>query len=111
MNTKFLLVIFLFVLTLMGQCANSAGIFETTPFQSDVGRLQNPTQDLKLLEQDRFRKNEYNEFDDMKAVKEKRNKKLEYEQKLQEPEKPRVQNSSDVRLYMENGQLKLKSIQ
>lgn len=111
MKKNFLAIISLFALTLTTQVANSAGIMDVSPFQSDVGRLQNPNQDLKLLEEERFRKTEYNEFDDMKAVKEKRNKKLEYEQKLQEPSKPSVPASSDVQLYLENGQMKLKSVQ
>ena len=110
---KKILVSFIVVGTcsLMLQTANAAGVFDTSPIQSDVGRLQNPYQDLKLLEQDRFRKTEYNEFDDMKTVKEKRNNKLKYEQKLQEPARPTTPQSSNVQLYMENGQLKLKSVQ
>ena len=109
---KFLIsLIFAGTCSLMLQTADAAGVFYASPIQSDVGRLQNPYQDLKLLEQDRFRKTEYNEFDDMKTVKEKRNNKLKYEQKLQAPARTTTPQSSDVQFYMENGQLKLKSVQ
>ena len=82
-------------------------------FAANSAGMQNPNQELRLLDQNRFRRDEYNEFDDMKTVKEKRNKKIEVEQKLKEQAQKQPQRSqgSDVQFYMENGQLKLKSTQ
>ena len=100
------------ICTLSCSSVNAEGLGPIiSTFSHDNAGMQNPYQELRLLEQNKFRKTEYNEFDDMKTVKEKRNNKLKYEQKLQEPARPTTPQSSDVQLYMENGQLKLKSVQ
>lgn len=73
-----------------------------------VGGLQSPNSQMRLLEQQQFRKEEYNEFKDMKQQKEEKNKKLNLQENFN-PEtqiKP-VNQSSEVNLIKENGQLKL----
>jgi len=44
---------------------------------NDIGGMQNTDSQLKLLEQQRFRQEEYDDFKDMKDVKAKRNQKIE----------------------------------
>lgn len=78
---------------------------------NDVGGMQNTNSQLKLLEQQNFRREEYNEFKDMKQVKEERNKKLEYEKKLEEQTKPSVIPSQNVDFVNDNGQIKIKSVE
>ena len=79
---------------------------------SDITGLQNPNSELKLLEQQRFRKEEYNEFQDMKQVKEKRNKKIELEQQMKQVDqnRPTYGGTQGINLYRENGRLILKQI-
>ena len=83
---------------------------------NDVGSMQNTNSQLKLMQQQRFRQEEYNEFQDMKAVKNARNEKLkldeEYEQiKAQQSQNRNIFNSpSDMGFVRENGTLMLKRI-
>ncbi len=82
-------------------------------FVNDVSTMQNPYNQLKLLEEQRFRSEEYNEFNDMKAVKEARNKKIELEQEYnavqQQQRQQSLFNTNDrVEIIRENGQIKIK---
>jgi len=76
-----------------------------------VGGLQSPDSQMRLMEQQRFRQEEYNEFKDMKQQKEERNKKLNLQEKFdrQNQVKP-VSQPQEVNLIRENGQLKLVPI-
>ena len=74
---------------------------------NDIGNMQNPNSQLKLLEEQKFRQEEYNEFKDMKEVKAKRNKQLELEQEAKQ--QVRTYND-DVQFIQENGRLMLKRI-
>ena len=47
----------------------------------------------------------------MKQLKEERNKKLEYEKKLEEQTKPSVIPSQNVDFVNDNGQIKIKSVE
>lgn len=82
-------------------------------FVNDVTTMQNPYNQLQLLEEQRFRSEEYNEFNDMKAVKEARNKKIELEQEYnavqQQQRQQSLFNTNDrVEIIRENGQIKIK---
>ena len=79
---------------------------------TDISGMQNPNNELRLLDQQRFRNEEYNEFRDMKQVKERRNKKIELEQQMKQVEqrRPSAGNSQNINLYRENGRLILKQI-
>lgn len=75
---------------------------------NDVGTMQNTNSQLQLMEQQRFRQEEYNEFQDMKKVKEARNKKLDLEQQM--PQQRPATYNSDVEFVRENGRLILRSV-
>lgn len=75
---------------------------------NDVGTMQNTDAQLKLMEEQRFRQEEYNEFQDMKKVKEARNKRLELEQQM--PQQRPAAYNSDVEFVRENGKLILRSV-
>lgn len=76
----------------------------------DFGVMQSSNNpQLRLLQQQEFRKEEYNEFKDMKEVKENRNKKLEYEQRIKNPKKP-LDLDRDVQFINENGQVKIQRV-
>ncbi len=77
---------------------------------NDLGGMQNTNSQLKLMEQQNFRRQEYNEFDDMKQVKEERNKKLEYEKKLEERAQTPVQQPN-VDFVNDNGQIKIQKVE
>ena len=76
---------------------------------NDVGTMQNTNAELKLMEQERFRQEEYNEFQDMKKVKEARNKRLELEQQM--PQQRPAAYNNDVEFVRENGKLIIRSVQ
>lgn len=75
---------------------------------NDVGTMQNTNAELKLMQEQRFRQEEYNEFQDMKQVKAARNKKIELEQEATQ-QRPRTY-TNDVEFVRENGRLILKPI-
>ncbi len=83
-------------------------------FVNDVSTMQNPYNQLQLLEEQRFRNEEYNEFNDMKAVKEARNKKINLEneynqiQQQQRQQRSLFNGNDNVEIIRENGQLKIK---
>ncbi len=81
---------------------------------NDVGGMQNTDAQLKLLEQDYFRKHEYNEFQDMKEVKDARNKKIMLEQDYNNVQREQQYRSNfyhqDVDFVRENGKLMIKRI-
>ncbi len=72
---------------------------------NDVGYMQNTDSQLRLLQEDRFRKEEYNEFQDMKQVKEARNKRVKLEQEYQN-----VQRQQQGAINTYNQDLMLKRI-
>ena len=88
--------------------ANDIGMPMGT-LMNDVGAMQNTNAELKLMQQDRFRQEEYNEFQDMKKVKEARNRKLELEQQM--PQQKSATYNNDVEFVRENGKLILRSVQ
>ena len=61
----------------------------------DFSGMQNPNSELNLLREHQFRQEEYNEFDDMKQVKAKRNKKIELEQQMNNMQKRQSYPSSN----------------
>lgn len=75
---------------------------------NDVGAMQNTNAELKLMQQERFRQEEYNEFQDMKKVKEARNKKLDLEQQM--PQQKPATYTNDVEFVNENGRLILRPV-
>ena len=80
---------------------------------TDMTGIQNPNSELRLLQQHRFRQEEYNEFQDMKQVKEARNRKIRLEQKMQnggQQMRPVNTYSNDVNFVRENGKIILKRI-
>ncbi|MEE3349147.1 MAG: hypothetical protein VZR09_03825 [Candidatus Gastranaerophilaceae bacterium] len=81
---------------------------------NDVGNMQNTESQLKLLQEDRFRKEEYNEFKDMKQVKEARNKKIQLEQnyrEIQNQQQSQINGyNQDINFVKENGRIILKRV-
>lgn len=75
-----------------------------------VNGLQNTDSQMRLIEQQRFRQEEYNEFKDMKQQKEERNKEIDLEEKFNEQQKQTQKYTPEVNLIRENGQLKLKPV-
>jgi len=82
------------------------------PAYADMTGLQNTNSQLELLEQQNFRRTEYNEFQDMKQVKAARNKKIELEQQMEKIDKSRpiYDGNSNLNFVRENGKLMLKRI-
>ena len=77
----------------------------------DISGMQNPNSQLKLLEEQKFRQEEYNEFEDMKQVKARRNKKIELEQQLNETRtQPAYTNPQKIEFVRENGKLILRQV-
>ncbi len=83
---------------------NAAGV-ELPP---SIGGIQGTEFQMKLMEQQRFRREEYNEYKDMKTQKEERNKKLNLQKNFSETQqiKP-VNQPPEVNIIKENGQIKL----
>lgn len=81
---------------------------------NDFGYMQNSDAQFKLLQEDMFRKEEYNEFQDMKQVKEARNKKIQLEQQYQDVQHQQrgavPTYNQDINFVNENGRMMLKRI-
>lgn len=77
---------------------------------TDFAGMQNPTNQFNLMEQQRFRQEEYNEFKDMKQQKEEKNKKIELQNEYKQETKVPPTNQN-VNFINENGQIKIMPIQ
>lgn len=75
-----------------------------------VGGLQSPQSQMQLIEQQRFRQEEYDEFKDMKQQKEAKNQKLNLEESFKEQQTQSPQYTPDVNLIEKNGQLILSPV-
>lgn len=102
---KILLTAILFCGITLG--ANAAGM-ELPP---SIGGIQGTEFQMKLMEQQRFRQEEYNEYKDMKTQKEERNKKLNLQKNFDQTQqiKP-INQPPEVDIIKENGQIKLVPI-
>ena len=108
-------ILFIALCTSIGLGAMSADIAGPLPSgfgsaYTDISGMQSPESQLRLLEQQKFRHEEYNEFDDMKQVKEARNKKIELEQQYQQTtnKRPAYTNTNNINFVNENGKIILK---
>ncbi len=103
-------LIFTVLLAAAGLSAFSADFtLPAANVMTDLGTMQNTDAQLRLLEQQQFRKKEFNEFKDMKEFKAQQNKELEDEQRLQTEEgKILPPENEDVDFIRENGQIKIK---
>ena len=77
---------------------------------TDFAGMQNPMNQFNLMEQQRFRQEEYNEFKDMKQQKEEKNKKIELQNEYKQETKVPPTNQN-VNFINENGQIKIMPIQ
>lgn len=87
--------------------------FNTAPvenFSNQFWGMQSPENQFKLMEQQRFRQEEYNEFKDMKTQKEERNKKINLQKQLEETHTVPSYNQ-DVDIIQENNELKIKKLE
>ena len=104
--------IILTLLILLGSTITVNAVeFNAMPYgtpQTDFGGMQSPQSQFKLLEEQRFRREEYNEFKDMKQQKDERNKKINLQQQLEETNTV-PDYKQDVNLIQENGEIKIKS--
>ncbi len=101
--------IILSCILLLGAAANAAGVDFALP--PSVGGLQNTDFQMRLMDQQRFRQEEYDEYKDMQQQKEERNQKINLQQKFEQQQKATTPTyTPDVNLIRENGELKLKSI-
>ena len=77
-----------------------------------VGGIQNTDFQMRLMEEQRFRQEEYNEYKEMQPQKEERNRKLNLQEKFEQNKEAQTPKyTPEVNLIRENGQLKLKSIE
>lgn len=77
---------------------------------TDFAGMQNPMNQFNLMEQQRFRQEEYNEFKDMKQQKEEKNKKIELQNEYKQETKLPPTNQN-VNFIKENGQVRIMPIQ
>ncbi len=77
-----------------------------------LGGIQDTGFQMRLMEEQRFRQDEYNEYKEMQPQKEERNRKLNLQEKFEKDSQSQTPAyTPDVNLIRENGQLKLKSIE
>ena len=110
-------ILVLSILLSFGICAYAEDFGSVGGLMNDIGGMQNPYSQLKLLEEQKFRQEEYNDFQDMKDVKAKRNQKIELEQEYAQIQQQQKQQRSlfnntdnNIEFKRENGQLMLKRI-
>ena len=95
--------------TISASAANLKPLLISSTF-TDFAGLQNPTNQFNLMEQQRFRQEEYNEFKDMKQQKEARNEKIRL-QNAPKQETTLPAPNQNVNFINENGQIKIMPVQ
>lgn len=109
MKKIFILSLSIFAGALTVSAANLSDNLISSAF-TDFAGMQNPMNQFNLMEQQRFRQEEYNEFKDMKQQKEEKNKKIELQNEYkQETKLPQI--NQDVNFIKENGQIRIMPIQ
>lgn len=104
---KFILTAFIIVFTAGIVSAAGFDAPPITPLGNEIGNMQNTNNQMRLMNQQRFRQEEYNDYkDNMQTVKSKRAQ--EYKQYQEEKEKL-YSPSQNIDFVNENGRIILKS--
>ena len=104
------LVLTVAVLSMAAGVAGAAGMdyAPLLPIGNEIGNMQNTSSQIRLMEQQKFRQEEYNDYNDnLQEVKAKRAKQY---QQYQEEKKRLYSPSQNLNFVRENGRIILKSI-
>ena len=99
-----------FVLVMSAGFAAAAGIdvIPALPIGNELGNMQNTSSQIRLMEQQKFRQEEYNDYNDnLQEVKAQRARQY---QQYQEQKKRLYSPSQNIDFVIENGRIILKSI-
>ena len=104
------IILSVLVLVMTAGFSVAAGVIDVPafPIGNEIGNMQNTSGQIRLMEQQKFRQEEYNDYqDNLKEVKAQRVKQY---QQYQEQKKRLYSPSQNIDFVKENGHIILKSI-